>query len=257
MPRIHCVIPDCQVKEGVPLEHLEWAGKYIAEKKPDVIINLGDFADIPSLSSYDVGKKSFEGRTYKADIESAKLGMDILMQPILDEQIRLLTNKKKRWHLRKVLTKGNHEERIETAIELDRKLDGLISSKDLGYEDYGWEVHPYKEVVVIDGIAYSHYFASGVLGRPVTSAKALTSSKHMSCVMGHVQKTEIDMSQFKADGTPITSIFAGAFYQHNEDYLGPQGNVHHRGIWMLYEVDGKGSFWPHFISLEYLRRKYG
>ena len=25
------VIPDCQVREGVPLEHLEWAGKVICE----------------------------------------------------------------------------------------------------------------------------------------------------------------------------------------------------------------------------------
>ena len=58
----HLIIPDCQVKDGVPLEYLEWIGHYIVEKKPDVIINIGDFADMPSLSSYDVGKKSFEGR---------------------------------------------------------------------------------------------------------------------------------------------------------------------------------------------------
>ena len=32
------VIPDCQVKQGVPLEHLTWAGRYAAKKKPDVIV---------------------------------------------------------------------------------------------------------------------------------------------------------------------------------------------------------------------------
>jgi len=62
------VIPDCQVKPGVDLSYLTWIGKYLAEKKPDVIVCIGDFADMESLSLYDVGKKSFEGRTYKADL---------------------------------------------------------------------------------------------------------------------------------------------------------------------------------------------
>ena len=74
----HLIIPDTQVKRGVDLSYLEWIGKYIVDKKPDVIVQIGDFADMPSLSSYDVGKKSFEGRRYKDDIEAAREGMDIL-----------------------------------------------------------------------------------------------------------------------------------------------------------------------------------
>lgn len=254
--RVHAVIPDVQAKEGVPLDHLAWAGKFLAEKKPDVIVCLGDFADMPSLSSYDAGKKSFEGRTYKADVEASRVAMQLLIDPIADKVVSQIVNKKKRWHPEMYMLLGNHEERINTAINLDRKLDGLISVDDLCYEKFGWKVFPFKEVVVVDGIAYSHYFTSGVMGRPVTSAKALTAKKHMSCIMGHVQQTEIDMSQFRADGTPIISMFAGCFYQHDEEYLGPQGNVHHRGIWLLYEVED-GSFWPHFISMEYLKKKYG
>lgn len=256
MMKTYCVIPDCQVKPNVPLEHLKWAGKYIAEKKPDVIVQIGDFADMASLSSYDIGKKSFEGRKYTDDIEASKTGMLKLMSPIWEEQNRLVSNKKKQWNPELLLTLGNHEDRINTAIENDRKLEGLISVNDLKYEEFGWKVFPFKEVVVRDGIAFSHYFSSGILGRPVTSAKALTTKKHMSCIMGHVQQTEIDMSQFKGDGTPIISLFVGAFYQHNEDYLGPQGNVHHRGIWFLYEVEN-GCFWPHYISLNYLKNRFG
>ena len=254
--RTHLVIPDGQVKRGIPLEHWEWAGKFAAEKKPDVIINIGDFADMPSLSSFDIGKLAFEGRKYTDDTSSVKEAMALFMAPVVKEQARLLRNKEKRWNPKKILTLGNHEERINRAVNIDRKLEGLLSISDLGYEQAGWNVHPFLEVVIEDGICYSHFFTSGSMGRPVSSAKALTAKKHMSCIMGHVQTTEIDMSQFKADGTPIISIFAGAFYQHNEDYLGFQGNIHHRGLWMLYEVNN-GSFWPHFISMEYLRKKYG
>jgi hypothetical protein len=55
----HVVIPDIQAKPGHSFRYLERIGEYIVEKKPDVIVCIGDFADMPSLSSYDVGTKSF------------------------------------------------------------------------------------------------------------------------------------------------------------------------------------------------------
>lgn len=250
----HLVIPDCQVKPGHSVDYLRYIGQYAAEKKPDVIVQIGDFADMPSLSSYDVGKKSFEGRTYKADVEAVVAGMQALMEPILKEQDRLIRNKDKRWNPRLVLTLGNHEARIDRAIDLDRKLDGLIGIKDLAYESFGWEVHPFLEVVVIDGVAYSHYFTSGVLGRPVTTAQMLITKKHMSCFAGHQQGRQIAYGR-RADGKEMTTIIAGSCYEHNEDYMGPQGNEHWRGMYMLHEVND-GSFDEMAVSLDYLRRTY-
>ena len=115
----HLVIPDTQVKPDMPVDHLYWAGRYAAATKPDVIIHLGDHWDMPSLSSYDVGKKSFEGRRYVNDIEAGKHAMWAFMHPILDEQRRLRLNKKKTWNPRMVFLLGNHEQRIERAIETD------------------------------------------------------------------------------------------------------------------------------------------
>ena len=44
-------------------------------------------------------------------------------------------------------------------------------------------------------------------------------------------------------------------YEHAEDYLGPQGNKHWRGILMLHDVqDGAFDIMP--VSLKYLRKKY-
>lgn len=248
------IIPDCQVKQGVDLSYLTWIGKYLAEKKPDIIVQIGDFADMPSLSSYDVGKKNFEGRTYKADVEATKEAMGLLMAPIKAEQEKLKRNKEKRWKPKLILTLGNHEDRINRAINLDRKLDGLISISDLGYEDFGWMVIPYLQVEVIEGIAFSHYFTTGVMGRPVTSAAALLSKKHMSAIMGHVQHRQIAYGQ-RADGSQMTGLFVGSCYLHDEDYLGNQGNNYWRGIWMLHEVSN-GSFDEMPVSLQYLKRVY-
>ena len=76
----HMIIPDTQVKPGSSLKHLEWAGQYAVEKKPDVIVHIGDHWDMPSLSSWDVGKKSFEGRRYVHDVESGIEGMREFMK---------------------------------------------------------------------------------------------------------------------------------------------------------------------------------
>jgi len=250
----HLVIPDTQVKPGSTTEHLKWAGMYAAEKKPDVIIHLGDHWDMPSLSTYDVGKKCFEGRRYNDDIIAGKNAMDDFLLPIEQERSRLRRNKKPMWNPRMVFLLGNHENRIMRAINDDSKLDGLISFDDLWLKQDGWEVHPFLEIVIIDGVAYSHYFCSGVMGRPVSSARLMLTKKHMSCVMGHVQDRDIAFAT-RADGKRMTGIFGGIFYQHDEEYLNPQTNRSWRGIWMLNEVnDGQFDEMP--ISLEFLRRKY-
>jgi len=251
----HLVIPDTQVKPNGTVEHLKWAGQYAAEKKPDVIVHLGDHWDMPSLSVYDIGKKSFEGRRYADDIAAGKAGMEAFLEPIQAEQQRLIDNKKKRWNPRLVFTLGNHEQRIERAIESDAKLEGLIGYDDLGLEPMGWEVYDFLEPVTIDGIVYCHYFTSGVMGRPVTTAKMMLQKKMMSCVMGHIQDRDIAYGR-RADGSNVTGLFAGIYYMHNESYLNPQTNGSWAGVWMFHEVDN-GSFDELPVSINYLRRKYG
>lgn len=143
--------------------------------------------------------------------------------------------------------------RVERAIDADAILEGVIGYQDLNLSD--WEVHGFLEPVIIEGVAFSHYFVSGIMGRPVSSARSMLTKKHMSCVMGHVQDRDIAFSK-RADGTSLTGIFAGIFYQHSEDYLTPQTNGSWRGIWFLNDVKD-GSFDEMPLSLEYLKGKYG
>tara|TARA_R110000803_G_scaffold23094_8_gene56971 strand:- start:339 stop:1106 length:768 start_codon:yes stop_codon:yes gene_type:complete len=249
----HLVIPDCQVKPGNTVEHLGWAGKYAVATKPDVIVVIGDWWDMPSLSSYDVGKKSFEGRRYAEDVKAGNIAMDAFLEPILKERQRLREQKRKRWNPRLIFTMGNHEERINRAVENDPKLEGLMSFADLNLGRF--EVYDYLEPVILDGIAYCHYFTSGVMGRPVASARALLQKKHMSCVMGHVQDRDIAFTK-NAAGTRMTGLFAGIFYQHEEEYLNAQTNGSWAGLWTFNEVQD-GSFDELPVSMSYLRRKYG
>jgi len=205
-----------------------------------------------SLSSYDVGKKSFEGRRYKSDIAATRKAMNLLLAPM--RELNRKRSLETRYKPRLVMTMGNHEERILRVMENDPKLDGTLSFADLGYEEAGWEVIPFLKPISINGVIFSHYFTTGVMGRPITSAAALLSKKHQSAVMGHVQKREVAFSN-RADGKELTAIFAGTYYQHDEVFLGPQGNSQYRGVWMLYDVqDGEFETVP--VPLKFLAKRY-
>ncbi len=245
------VIPDVQAKPGNDFSYLMRAGQYMVDKRPDVVVCIGDFADMESLSSYDKGKKSFEGRRYKRDVEAAHEAMSALLTPMVDYNA---AHPKRPYKPRMVLTLGNHEERISRAVNDDPKLDGVLSVKDLQYEDFGWEVYPFLEVVVVDGIAFSHYFTTGVMGRPAGTAAAQLRKTNMSCIAGHQQGKQIAYAT-RADGSTITSIVAGSFYEHDEDYMGAQGNRHFRGCVMLHEVHD-GAFDEMWISLRYINSRY-
>lgn len=234
------VIPDTQVKPGVPVDHFPRIGKYILHKRPDVIVHIGDHWDMPSLSSYDVGKKCFEGRRYKKDIESGNMALRAMTKEYYDVE---------GYRPRQIFLMGNHEERIKRAIESDATLEGLMGYDDFALE--GWEVHDFLEVVEVEGIKFSHYFTSGIYGRPVPSAAVLLREAMGSAVMGHTQKVDIAIH----GKTGAMAMMVGCCYQHDEDYLGPQGNNCRRQLVMLNECKD-GVFDPMFISLRYLKNNY-
>lgn len=254
MSKRHFVIPDVQVKPGVDFTYLNKIGRYIVAKQPDTIVCLGDWADMPSLSSYDVGTKKFEGKRYVDDVKAVHAAMESFLEPIKTFNKKAKANGKKQYKPRMILTLGNHEERINRAVNLDTKLEGVLSVDDLKYKEFGWEVYPFLEVVIVDGVAYSHYFVTGVAGRAAGTAAAQLRKTNMSCVAGHQQGKQIAYAH-RADGSTITSIIAGSCYEHDEDYLGVQGNKHWRGCFMLHEVND-GAFDEMWLSLNYINKRY-
>src|SRR3972149_6749407 len=119
------------------------AGKYIAAKRPDVVVCIGDFADLPSLSTWDKpGSLNTEGRRYKADLDAVYRAMDTLMTPIV---------KARGYQPLLIETDGNHEDRITRAVSADPRLAGTISTADLRYEEYGWCGYPFPSPALTGG----------------------------------------------------------------------------------------------------------
>ena len=239
------VIADTQCKPSEDLSYMSWIGKYIRDKKPDVIVHIGDHYDMPSLSSYDKGKKSFEGRRVKADIEAGNKGMELLLNEFVSEDYKP----------RMVFCMGNHDQRLDRLANDMPELDGFVGTGLLPLTEMGWEVYDFLQPVEICGIFFVHYLANPFTGKPYSgSAANQLKTIGRSFVVGHKQCLDIAIRPV-IDGSQQIGIVNGAAYPFDEDYKGYQGNNHFRGITMLHEVEN-GFALPMFVSMNYLRNRY-
>lgn len=247
--RKHLVIGDTQVKPGVRTDHLEWIGKFAADKRPDVIVHLGDHWDMPSLSSYDRGRRSAENRRVAKDIDAGNAALS-----------RLTEAGARASGARLVILRGNHEQRIERYVEDHPELDGAVGYHQFNDVSLGWKPIPFLAPITIDGLTYCHYFPRSGDGsisqtkRGAPSARAQVLREMRTCVAGH--KQGLDTWIHQTGGRTIRGIIAGSCYLHQEAYLSPQGTNYWRGVLLLHQVRN-GNFALCEVPLSYLKEKYG
>lgn len=244
------VLTDAQVMPGVPMDHLAWYGMFVAEKRPDAIVCIGDFGDFPSLSKFGRGERDFAEHRWAKDLAAFHEGMQLFLGPIEAEM-----EKDPSWKPMFEFLEGNHESHLDRITQEFPFLEGTIDKKELCLAEYGWRVHDFMQPISINGVAFCHYFPSGVMGRPITSAPQILAKLHMSAFAGHQQGREIAYAR-RADGSTMTAIISGSFYQHQYKYLSPFTNAHWRGTYFLHEVQD-GRFDEMAISIDFLRRRYG
>lgn len=246
------VIPDTQCKEGQEWPHLAALGSWIATHQPDVIVHLGDHFDMESLSSYDRGTKKAEGKRVYQDIAAGKAAMDVLLHDLRKLQAKQRYQRKRIYTPRLIFLIGNHEERIMRHVNANPELEGFLDYSHLGLEE--WEVYDFLEPVNVENILFAHYFYNPNSGRPFGGSIVNRLNKvKESFVQGHEQTFIFDR-QYTAQRT-LTGLVAGAFYMHDEDYKGPQGNTHWRGVIMLHDAED-GDYRKEEIPLSHLLERY-
>ena len=246
-------IPDVQAGPGRPNRHLTWVGRYAADKGFDPIIQAGDWGDYPSLSFFDKGKLVFEGRRLSKDWDAHRTSVDLFETELA---------KAKGYKPRKVYTKGNHEFRIERAMNDSPGLDTLPNVT--GYmQERGWETYEYLQVAKVEGVLFSHLFPRTLTGRVTNSSikYGANSANHMvranmaSCVAGH--KPGFDYAAVPGPGErKLHGLIAGSFYLHKETYAGPNSDINWKGVVVLNRLKA-GSFDVCAVSIDYLRERYG
>jgi len=230
-----------QIQPRRGLSHVQLIGQHIAHVNPDVVICLGDWWDMHSLSSYDRGKRSGENNRYTYDVIAGNEAMDLLVSYIPVTA-------------RKVFLIGNHEQRIERFVDDHAELEGLLGYHNLNLP--GWEVFDFLDTVKIDGVTYSHFFPRSADGRVMQNksgartARMQASREHMSCTAGHLQGFDYHES-YTGSGI-IQSMIVGSAYPYKLSYLTHQGQDHFRGT-VVKRFYKKGQYDFERYSLEQLK----
>ena len=253
MGSTHLIIPDGHAHPDFSNRRADYVARLILDIKPDVVVSLGDDFDFSSLSSYDKGKRSFVGKSYKADLEAGLEYHDRLWGPVKKA-------KKKLPH--RIFLEGNHEHRIEKALDLSPEMVGTIDFKDLDLDHWYDEVVRYDGStpghVEVDGITYAHYFISGVLGRPVSGehpAYSLAAKLGSSCTAGHLHTMDYNVRTV-VDGRKQQNLIAGCYFDYNSPWAGKANDLYWRGVVIKRNVED-GQYDPEFVSLNQLEKIYG
>jgi len=253
--RRYLIIPDTQIRPGVDTTHIDWASSAIVDYKPDVVIVIGDWWDLPSLSAHDApGSKEAEGRRVMTDIEAANEAFERFARPIYAERDRIIKSHRTRWLPELHFFFGNHENRLTRAIFRDPKWEGVISLDSL--KTFGFKRHEFLKIVEMDGIKISHYFPNPFSGKPIGGTiVSRLNNIGSSFIQGHQQGFLYASKQYPDHVKH--GLVCGRFYSHTEHYRAPDVQMSEwNGIVVLNEVQN-GSYDLMPLSFNYLRKKYG
>lgn len=237
-----------------PNDRFSLLGEFLYDLKPDMVIDLGDGADMASLNSFD-GKypEKIVSQNYERDVDVYN-----------DSQERL--HWKFRYHKRKkpfwVGFEGNHEQRMKKAISLDPRLEGQrygISFKHLQTDHWFNEYHEYRNsapaIASYLGVDFAHFFGSGNFGTATSGlhhAYTVINNRHNSSVCGHSHKRNL---YFK-DAPGSIGMVVGCYKGKEEGWAGQANKDWWTGVVVMRDVEN-GRFEPQFVSLKMLEQMYG
>lgn len=250
---VHLLIPDQHAHPEHSNQRASLLGQLLVDLKPDCVVNMGDCADLASLSSYDKGTRGFAGRSYQADIDAHLDFQSRLWEPIRRSKKRLP---------RRIVLEGNHEHRVERALDLQPILEGTISFKDFDFERYYDNIVRYDGntpgIIEVDGVQYAHYFVSGLLGRPISSehsAYTLLAKRHTSSTASHSHLLDYCIRRNSGSRT-LQALVAGAFIDYRTSWAGQSEDTWWNGVVIKRNVEN-GTYDPEFVSLNRLKEIYG
>jgi hypothetical protein len=227
--RTHLVIGDCHAAPGQSMRRFEWLGRMVAELKPDVVVSVGDWYSLDSLCQH---------RTL-ADRHGDNTGDEIRAGEMALTAFEAALGA---WKGRKVITLGNHDDRLKRLSDDAPWLEGL-HNVGKAHAARGWEVHPFLEPARVDGIRYQHFMTKAG-GKSAVSGEYHAS--HLLKRVGFAESVTVAHSHhfryatFRhaawAERGPrrVHALVAGCYFEHDEDYAGPDENAAWwRGICVL------------------------
>jgi predicted phosphodiesterase len=240
------IIGDSHVAAGQNLRRFAALKNYLRSTNPDVVVSIGDFLTLDSLSEWDRNKRGkMEGRRYETEIRTGNDALD-LIDDGCDKTL-------------KIFIKGNHENRLDRYLDHDPTMKGIVSiEKDLQLKKRGWKVVEYKDDIVISGISFTHVPISGSgkpIGNPNVTGKALALYSN-SVVFGHTHTLNHTAEHRRGAPHLNQALAVGCFFEHIDDYAKGSKTDYWRGVVML-DAYHKNRFDIQTKSMSNLLREYG
>lgn len=255
------VVPDAHVEPGQDnTTRFQALGRMVGALEAEkarlgegrvTVIQLGDWLDMGSLSGYDRGTKAIEGKRYGADLAAGRASVEAFEHGLDGAKPR------------KIYLIGNHEDRISRYVSRNPELaegdsaESAIGLHQLPQRKAGWKMVPFLEPVQIGGVLFSHYFPSGVKGRPIggaSHAKSMCQILHTSAVAGHSHLLDRHV-ETRPDGKRVMTLVSGCFFDHHHEWAGPANQMYWRGVTVLHDV-ADGSFDVEEWSMARLMRRF-
>ena len=241
----------------VPNDRFDWLGSLIYDIRPDYVVDLGDGAEMGSLSSFDTtNPRAVVSQSYEADINS-----------YLDAQERL-RHKIKRAKVKRPKYygfEGNHEHRIKLAVSKDPRLQGSNYGIDFShlqtdqwFDTYYEYEHKSPALATLDGVLYGHYISSGAYGKALASKHhgyALVEKTACSTTVGHSHGFSY---YYKGDARPrpLHGLVAGCFKGAKSTWAGQSNDEWRYGV-VIKRCIEDGDYDMTWVSLKQLRQEYG
>lgn len=141
--RLVC-IGDAHDAPAIPdKSRFEWMGRYINETKPDIVVQIGDFATLDSLSTH-TPNESFAGKskpTFMADMVSFNLALEAMQIEGTEKHCTL----------------GNHERRLYLFEDRAPEAYGMMQCElQKIFERHKWTCSPYGQITYYGGVGFVH-----------------------------------------------------------------------------------------------------
>ena len=219
-------IGDTHAHPDYDLKRFEAMGRFCAEEKPDVIVQIGDWSDMISFNEHGTTLEH-EGSRWKYDVEVTEDSLATFMRPMY---------KRKRSLPERHITLGNHENWIKRWLGRNPRAKGLIGVEMLGFEKFGFKVHDYTREVEIAGFDFVHNLTS-MTGRPAPIASPSNGVKSLgkSTVVGHSHISKHIPVPYK-DRIVHGLDLGCALHKdmgHREDWSHPTAHKYRRCLWVL------------------------
>lgn len=240
-------IPDTHVMPGDSLTRFTTLTNWLKKNKRrvDFLVHAGDHWDMDALCTHDSALPEWNERSVNESISSGLTALHRLCDTCDATGATDI-----------IITEGNHEERWKRWVNSDNRVRTLLPANYLELcinENFeGITLVPFLTPYIVEEIAFSHYFVSGLMNRAPSGdrpALSLLRTQHMSVVQGH--KHTFDHAEHtRPDGKKIHALIGGCFVDPNAvfAFAGASRKLWWNGVHILH-FTAPGEFDVEQISL--------